>query len=87
MTKTAQWQATYGDRSRPVEGARGSASLLDSWRARPSHPLRFVWMQGRVRYTARDLCAYIALRGGKPRGPGRPRRQDLSVNNRELTAN
>jgi hypothetical protein len=66
---------------------RVAIGTVDSWRARPSHPLRFIWLQGYVRYTARDLRAYIALRGGKPRGPGRPRRQDLPVNNRELTAN
>ena len=66
---------------------RVAIGTVDSWRTRPNHPLRFIWLQGHVRYTAKDLRAYIALPGGKPRGPGRPRRQDPSVNNQEITAN
>jgi hypothetical protein len=65
---------------------RAAVGTVDGWRTKPGHPLRFTWLQGHVRYSVKDLRAFIALRGNKPRGPGRPRRNP-SNNDQELIAN
>jgi hypothetical protein len=65
---------------------RCAVGTVDAWRAKAGHPLRFIWVQGRVRYSVKDVKAFITLRGDRPRGPGRPRRQNPSAN-QEQTAN
>jgi hypothetical protein len=62
---------------------RKAIGTVEGWRAK-QHPLRFLWVDGYVRYTAKAVRGYIAEFG--TRGVGRPRKP-VPSNNQETIQN